>query len=96
MAEFDIRDSETQEEMQKKQNKLAIQDRETENSLYALVFNSEAGKKLITRWQEKYVHTWIAHPNDTQIGVGIRQGQANFVMEIITRLKQIEKGVKNG
>lgn len=94
--ELDVRDTEGQEKALLKQRKLAMQKRETENSLYALVFNNEAGKKLLDKWQEEYVHTWIAQPNATQIGVGIKQGQANFVMDIKNRLKEIEKGVKNG
>lgn len=96
MNSFDIRDSEKQDSLRAEQAKLASKEREKENSLYALVFNSEAGRKLVKIWQEKYVHTWIAEPNATQIGVGIKQGQANFVMDIVKRLEQIEKGVKNG
>jgi len=81
---------------QSPQQKQAIAEREAENSLYALVFNSEGGRKLLDKWTEKYVHTFIAMPNDTLLGVGIKQGQANFIMDIKNRLKQIEKGVENG
>ncbi len=45
--------------MEDNQRKLAIQEREAENSLYALAFNSEAGRKLLDKWTEKYVHTFI-------------------------------------
>ncbi len=93
---MDIRDSEAQDLQAQAQHKLAIREREAENSLYALVFNTEAGKKLLGKWLESYVHTWIAQPNATQVGIGIKQGQANFVMDIVNRLKQIEKGVENG
>lgn len=74
----------------------AILKREAENSLYSLVFNTEAGRKLLDKWTEDYVHTFIAMPNDTNIAVGIKQGQANFVMSIKKRIQQIEKGVENG
>jgi hypothetical protein len=94
--DYDPRDSDAQNKVIEKQYKIGIQKREAENSLYALVFNNEAGKRLLGKWVEEYVHTWIAQPNATQIGVGIKQGQANFVMDIKTRLKQIEKGVENG
>ena len=94
--DYDIRDTEALQEDALKQHKLAKQQREAENSLYALVFNSEAGRKLLDKWTNEYVHTWIAQPNATQIGIGIKQGQANFVMDIKNRLKQIEKGVDNG
>ena len=94
--DIDPRDSEAIENERSKAQKVYNQERETENSLYAVVFNTEAGKKLLDKWLEEYVHTWIAQPNATQIGVGIKQGQANFVMDIKNRLKQIEKGVNNG
>jgi len=93
---FDIRDSEAQDELKQKQAHQAAILKEEENSLYALVFNNEAGRKLLDKWLSTYVHTWIAQPHDTQIGIGVKQGQANFVMDIINRLKQIEKGVENG
>ena len=93
---FDIRDSEAQDKLRQQQAHQAEILRAEENSLYALVFNNEHGRKLLDKWLNTYVHTWIAHPNDTQIGIGVKQGQANFVMDIITRLKQIEKGVDNG
>lgn len=93
---IDPRDSEAIENIHTQAHKQALLERESENSLYAFVFNTEAGKKLLDKWLEEYVHTWIAQPNATQIGVGIKQGQANFVMDIKNRLKQIEKGVNNG
>lgn len=94
--DYDIRDSEAQDNVRLEQAHKAALVKEAENSLYALVFNSEAGQKLLDKWVESYVHTWIAKPNATQIGVGIKQGQANFVMDIVNRLKQTEKGVENG
>ena len=94
--EYDIRDGDAQDKQQQAQAHEASILKEEENSLYAIVFNTESGRKLLDKWQETYVHTWIAHPNDTQIGVGVKQGQANFVMGIINRLKQIEKGINNG
>lgn len=93
---FDIRDTEAQDKIAQGQAHKAKILRAEENSLYALVFNSEAGRKLLDKWVNTYVHTWIAQPNDTQIGIGVKQGQANFVMDIMNRLKQIEKGVNNG
>lgn len=96
MDDIDPRDTEALAEHHAKAQKVANQNREAENSLYAVVFNNEAGQKLLNKWLEEYVHTWIAQPNATQIGVGIKQGQANFVMDIKNRLKQIEKGVQNG
>ena len=94
--ELDPRDTEGQEKEQQKQARQSRLLREADDSLYALVFNNEAGQKLLKKWQEEYVHTWIARPEATQVGIGIKQGQANFVMYIINRLKQMEKGVENG
>ena len=94
--EYDIRDSEETARRQAAQNKLGIQKREEENSLYALVFGTEAGKKLLSKWEEEFIYTWIAQPHDTQIAVGLKQGQANFVIDIRNRLKQIAKGVEDG
>lgn len=93
---YDIRDSDAQHKVLDKQAKQAEMHRAEENALYALVFSNESGQKLLDMWIEKYVHTWIAEPHSTQIGVGVKQGQANFVMDIRNRLKQIEKGVENG
>ena len=94
--DLDPRDTEGQDKIRKEQARQANLLKEAENSLYALVFNNEAGQRLLEQWQEKYVHTWIANPNDTLLGIGHKQGQANFVMDIKNRLKQMEKGVDNG
>ena len=88
MNDLDPRDTAGQDKARKKQARQAKLLKEAENSLYALVFNNEAGKKLLDKWTEQYVYVWIAHPNDTQISIGLKQGQANFVMDIINRLKQ--------
>lgn len=96
MNDLDPRDTEGQDKAREKQARQANLLKEAENSLYALVFNSEAGQKLLEQWTEQYVYVWIAHPNDTQISIGLKQGQANFVMDIKNRLKQMEKGVDNG
>lgn len=94
--DIDPRDTEALEKRNNDNARLLAQSQEAENSLYAIVFNCEAGQKLLKKWQEEYVHTWIAQPNATQVGIGIKQGQANFVMAIVNKLKMIEKGVENG
>lgn len=70
----------------------ALRKQEEEDTLYSAVFKTRAGKKLLGLWVERYVQTWIAEPNATQIGVGIKQGQANFVMMIKKRLERISNG----
>ena len=93
---IDPRDTQALEDAQREQAKLRKQDKTAEDSLYSVVFSTEAGQKLLDLWQERHVHTWIAEPHSTQIAIGVKQGQANFVMDIINRLKQIEKGDING
>ena len=92
----DLRDKEALTEFRENQVKQLKQERESENSLYAAVFNTEAGRRLIGLWKETYVYTWIAKPADSNIAIGIRQGEANFVMDIVKRLEQMEKGDING
>lgn len=94
--DLDPRDSQAILEQREEQTKAVKQRQAAEDSLYSVVFGTEAGKKLLAKWQESYVHTWIAEPHSTQVAIGIKQGQANFVMMIINRLKQIEKGDING
>lgn len=93
--EIDPRDSEGIRLFQSKQEKEAIRQRETINSLYS-VFDSPLGEKLIAHWMETYVHTFIAQPHDTQVAMGIKQGQANFVMHIKQTMEQLSKGVEDG
>lgn len=94
--DYDIRDTEAHDKVIQQQAHKAALEREEKNSLYALVFNNEAGKRLLDKWIEEHVHTDIIRPMDNRNQSVLRQGQANFVMDIKNRLKQIEKGVENG
>lgn len=93
--EIDPRDSDKIKQFQRKQEKEAILKKESINVLYS-IFNGPLGEKLIAHWMETYVHTFIAQPHDTQVAMGIKQGQANFVMHIKQTMEQLKKGVKDG
>ena len=93
--EIDPRDTEGLKLFQSKAQKEAILNKETVNSLYS-VLSTPSGEKLIDYWMETYVHTFIAMPHDTNVAIGIKQGQANFVMHIKQTIEQLKKGVENG
>ena len=76
-------------------NKEMLLQRETEDALYKVLM-TEAGRKLVDHLVDRYVYTFIAQPNDTNVAIGIKQGQANLVMMIKKRIELIEKGVTNG
>jgi hypothetical protein len=93
--EIDPRDSDSIRLFQSKAQKEAILKKQTVNALYSIL-NTPSGEKLINYWMETYVHTFIAKPNDTQVAIGIKQGQANFVMHIKQTIEQLKQGVEDG
>ena len=92
---IDPRDTEAMAEAQKEAHRANLVKRENEMALYKFLL-CDAGEKLVEHWVEQYVHTFIAMPHDTEIGVGIKQGQANFAMMVRQNMEQLKKGVKNG
>lgn len=92
---IDPRDSEAIRDAQNEAYRASLVKRETENAFYKLLMTDE-GAKLIKHWEESFVMGQIAYPNDTMVQIGIRQGQANFVMHIKQVVEQLKKGVKDG
>jgi len=93
--DIDPRDSEAIAEYQAQQKRDSILKVETQNALHTILLSPE-GEKLVQFWIDTYVMGQIAMPNDTNVQIGIRQGQANFVLHIKRVLEQLKKGVENG
>lgn len=53
----------------------------------ARVFNSTEGKEILDIMVSKYLLCDIAQPNDTQIQIGIRQGRASLVKQILGQIE---------
>ncbi len=53
----------------------------------ATAFNSKEGKEVLTAMVEKYLVRKVADPHDTQIGIGIKQGEANVVHYILSQIE---------
>lgn len=93
--DIDPRDAEAVEAFKTEQHREQMLNLEHVNALYKVLL-SPAGEKLVEHWVETYVHTFIAMPHDTNVQIGIKQGQANFVMMVKQTLEQLKKGVENG
>ena len=53
----------------------------------AKLFTSKAGKEVLDLMVRQYLLADIALPNDTQIAVGIKQGKASVVKEILAHIE---------
>lgn len=54
---------------------------------FAKLFQSKAGKEILAMMVNRYLLTDIASPHDTQLGVGIKQGKASVVKEILAHIE---------
>lgn len=93
--DIDPRDTHAIQEAKDKAHRANLIKFENESALYKLLLSPE-GEKLVQHWVDTYVMGMIALPGDTNVQIGIRQGQANFVMHIKHILDQLNKGVENG
>jgi hypothetical protein len=62
---------------------------------FRLAFHdSEAGRFVLEHLVKTFVKRQIVRPNDTQFEAGIRQGQANIVIDILAQIDYAMKGTK--
>lgn len=50
------------------------------------------GLKLIEYLESVFVNREVVRPNDTQFGAGIRQGEANVVLQLRNNYERIKNG----
>lgn len=55
--------------------------------LHADVFNNDAGRTLIRHWVKAMMVRPIVRPNQDAYSHGIREGQADFVRQVLTQLE---------
>ena len=55
-------------------------------------FTTEAGQKVLQQLVTTYLVRPIVHPNDTQFAAGIRQGQADVVLQILQQIELAKRG----
>ena len=63
------------------------------NHAYARVFSSAEGKKVLDHLVKANLATPIAMQGDDMLSIGVRQGRANLVDEIIQRIVRVDNGV---
>ena len=56
------------------------------------LFNTEDGKTLLNVWEDLFLYKKIANYGDIPLDIGIKQGEAGFVLSIVNLLEQIKKG----
>ena len=56
------------------------------------IFTTDEGKLLIEVWTNQFLFKKIANYGDDLLDIGIRQGEAGFVLSIHNLLEQIKKG----
>ena len=56
-------------------------------------FTTEPGQKLLQQLVTTYLVRPIVHPNDTQFAAGIRQGQADVVLQILQQIELAKRGM---
>ena len=95
LSNIDPRDTQALEDAAKELHRSSIIKRENEMAMYKLLLSAE-GEKLVQHWIDTYVYTFIAMPHDTPTAIGIKQGQANFVMMVKQTIEQLKKGVEDG
>ena len=62
---------------------------------FRLAFHdSESGRFVLEHLVKTFVKRQIVRPNDTQFEAGIRQGQANIVIDILAQIDYAMKGTK--
>lgn len=61
--------------------------------MYSACFNTEAGQLVLNDLAQKFLTKSIARPNDDLIQIGIREGKADLVRQLLEQL-QISKGIK--
>ena len=57
------------------------------NATYFRLFNSEDGKFVLAHMAKMHLTGSIAEQGDTLLDIGVKQGMANHVKEIIQRLE---------
>lgn len=55
-------------------------------------FNTPAGQKFLEHLVRTFIARPIVHPADTQFAAGIRQGQADVVLQILQNLEIAKRG----
>ncbi len=55
-------------------------------------FATEPGQRLLQHLVTTFVARPIVHPNDTQFAAGIRQGQAEVVLQILQQVELAKRG----
>jgi len=58
------------------------------NKLYKGTFETDLGKELLKYLKETYVDTSMARPGDDLLTIGLRQGQANVINNIIQEVNR--------
>jgi len=53
----------------------------------AKLYNSKAGKEVLNLMVNQFLLTDIATPHDTQVGIGIKQGRADVVKQILAHIE---------
>lgn len=53
----------------------------------ARVFGTPEGKEVLDAMVKKYLLTDIANATDTQVGIGIKQGRASVVKQILAQIE---------
>jgi len=53
----------------------------------AKLYQSKAGKKILSMMVNRYLLTDIVTPHDTQFAAGIKQGKASVVKEILAHIE---------
>lgn len=61
---------------------------EERDKLIASVFADPAASKLLDWWEYKFVYRAIAEAHSTDIEIGIRQGESNFVRNILAGVRR--------
>jgi len=56
------------------------------NNMYARVFKTQEGKEVLDHLVKMNLANAIAVQGDTMLDVGVKQGRANIVSEILTRI----------
>ena len=62
----------------------------TRASLYLETFSTDAGQKVLKDLVDMYLNKKIALPNDNMMMIGIRQGKADLVRDMIRAINSIK------
>lgn len=64
--------------------------------MHADVFNTEAGQKLLAYWIKVFVARPIVRGGEDAFAQGIRGGQADVVLQLLTQLELARQGPPGG